>query len=89
MNGYVLQLGAFRERGRAESLLKQFSDRGWEGFVEKILLSPGETAYRVRFGPYAELLVAQQMAQEILQKSGYQALIMPFLASRESGGEPS
>ncbi|MBI2367578.1 MAG: hypothetical protein HYV01_21610, partial [Deltaproteobacteria bacterium] len=64
-------------------------DRGWEGFVEKILLSPGETAYRVRFGPYAELLVAQQMAQEILQKSGYQALIMPFLASPESGGEPS
>lgn len=89
VNGYVLQLGAFRERERAESLLKQFSDRGWEGFVEKILLSPGETAYRVRFGPYAELLVAQQMAQEILQKSGYQALIMPFLAPRESGGEPS
>jgi len=89
VNGYVLQLGAFRDRERAESLLKQFSDRGWEGFVEKILLSPGETAYRVRFGPYAELLVAQQTAQEILQKSGYQALIMPFLATRESGGEPS
>lgn len=89
VNGYVLQLGAFRERERAESLLKQFSDRGWEGFVEKISLSPGETAYRVRFGPYAELVVAQQTAQEILQKSGYQALIMPFLASRESGGEPS
>lgn len=88
VNGYVLQLGAFRERERAESLLKQFSDRGWEGFVEKILLSPGETAYRVRFGPYAELLVAQQTA-EILQKSGYQALIMPFLAPRESGGESS
>ena len=89
VNGYVLQLGAFRDRERAESLLKQFSDRGWEGFVEKILLSPGETAYRVRFGPYAELLVAQQTAREILQKSGYQALIMPFLASLESGGEPS
>ena len=89
VNGYVLQLGAFRDRERAESLLKQFSDRGWEGFVEKILLSPGETAYRVRFGPYAELVVAQQTAQEILQKSGYQALIMPFLAPREGGGEPS
>jgi D-alanyl-D-alanine carboxypeptidase (penicillin-binding protein 5/6) len=88
-NGYVLQVGTFRERERAESLLKQFSDRGWDGFVEKTLLSQGETAYRVRFGPYAELLVAQQTAQEILQKSGYQALIMPFLASLEIGGEPS
>ena len=89
VNGYVLQVGAFRERERAESLLKQFSDHGWEGFVEKTILSQGETAYRVRFGPYAELVVAQKTAQEILQKSGYQALILPFLASRESGGEPS
>jgi D-alanyl-D-alanine carboxypeptidase (penicillin-binding protein 5/6) len=90
VNGYVLQLGTFRERERAESLLKQFSDRGWEGFVEKILLSPGEeTAYRVRFGPYAELLVAQQTAQEIFSTSGHQVLIMPFEVRRESGGEPS
>lgn len=88
-NGYVLQVGSFRERERAESLLKQFSDRGWGGFVEKTLLNQGETAYRVRFGPYAELLIAQQTAQEILQKSGFQALIMPFLASRESASEPS
>jgi len=89
VNGYVLQLGAFRERERAESLLKQLSDKGWAGFVEKILLSEGQTAYRVRLGPYAEFLDAQQTAQEILQKSGYQALIMPFPAPRESGGESS
>ncbi len=89
VNGYVLQLGTFRERERAESLLKQLSDKGWAGFVERILLSEGQTAYRVRFGPYAEFLDAQQTAQEILQKSGYQALIMPFMAPRESGGEPS
>jgi serine-type D-Ala-D-Ala carboxypeptidase (penicillin-binding protein 5/6) len=89
VNGYVLQLGTFRERERAESLLKQLSDKGWGGFVETILLSEGQIAYRVRFGPYAEFLEAQQTAQEILQKSGYQALIMPFLAPRESGGEPS
>ena len=89
VNGYVLQLGTFREHERAESLLKQLSDHGWAGFVEKILLSEGQTAYRVRLGPYAEFLDAQQTAQEILQKSGYQALIMPFPAPRESGGAPS
>lgn len=88
-NGYVLQVGTFRERERAESLLKQFSDRGWDGFVEKTLLNQGETAYRVRFGPYAELLVAQKSAQEIFQQSGYQSLIIPYPAARESGGEPS
>jgi len=89
VNGYVLQLGTFRERERAESLLKQLSDKGWAGFVEKILLSEGQTAYRVRFGPYAELLVAQQTAQEIFSTSGHQVLIMPFEVRRESGGEPS
>jgi len=89
VNGYVLQLGTFREHERAESLLKQLSDHGWAGFVEKILLSEGQTAYRVRLGPYAEFLDAQQTAQEILQKSGYQALIMPVPAPRESGGAPS
>ena len=89
VNGYVLQVGAFRERERAELLLKQFSDQGWEGFVEKTILSQGETAYRVRFGPYAELLAAQQTAQEIFHKSGYPALIMPLPPPREGGGEPS
>ena len=89
VNGYVLQLGAFRERERAESLLKQLSDKGWAGFVEKILLSEGQTAYRVRLGPYAEFLDAQQTAQEIFSTSGHQVLIMPFEVRRESGGEPS
>lgn len=89
VNGYVLQVGVFRERERAESLLKQFSDKGWEGFVEKTLLSQGQTAYRVRFGPYSDLGEAQQTAQEILHKSGYPALIMPLPAPRESGGAPS
>src|SRR3990172_9012896 len=89
VNGYVLQLVTFRERERAESLLKQLSDKGWSGFVEKIILSEGQTAYRVRLGPYAEFLDAQQTAQEIFSTSGHQVLIMPFEVRRESGGEPS
>jgi len=89
VNGYVLQVGVFRERERAESLLKQFSDKGWEGFVEKTLLSQGQTAYRVRFGPYSDLGEAQQTAQEILQRSGLPALIMPYSAPREVSGASS
>jgi D-alanyl-D-alanine carboxypeptidase len=88
-NGYVLQIGTFRDRERAETLLKQFSDKGWEGFVEVTLLSQGQTAYRVRFGPYAELGEAQQTAREILQESGHQALVLPLQPTPAMNGEAS
>jgi D-alanyl-D-alanine carboxypeptidase len=83
MDGYLLQVGAFRERERAESVLKAFSAEGFEAYVEKTSLSTGQTAYRVRVGPYAELLEAQEIAREILDKSGLQALILPARAPEE------
>ena len=50
-DGYLLQVGSFRERDRAESLIKQFSADGFEAFVETISLTGGQTTYRVRVGP--------------------------------------
>jgi D-alanyl-D-alanine carboxypeptidase len=87
--GYVLQIGSFRERDRADSLLKQFSADGFEVFVEKISLTGGQTAYRVRVGPYAELLEAQEIAQEIQDQSGLRVLILPAPARRETRDNPS
>jgi serine-type D-Ala-D-Ala carboxypeptidase (penicillin-binding protein 5/6) len=84
---YVLQVGSFRERGRAESLLKRFSERGFEAFLEKTALNTGETAYRVRIGPYAILLEARETAAEILKQIGQQAVIVrlsPFIDVNES-----
>ena len=77
-DGYVLQVGAFRERGRAESLSKQIGEMGFNAFVEEAPLNQGEMAYRVRVGPYTELLQAQESAQELLTRSGYRALILPI-----------
>jgi D-alanyl-D-alanine carboxypeptidase len=87
-NGYLLQVGSFRERERAEALLKQFSENGFEAFVEKISLTEAQPSYRVRVGPYAELLEAQEIAQEILTKSGLQVLILPAPAQRENSNNP-
>jgi serine-type D-Ala-D-Ala carboxypeptidase (penicillin-binding protein 5/6) len=87
-DGYFLQVGSFRERDRAESLLQQFSADGFEASVEKISLTGGQTTYRVRVGPYAELLEAQEIAQEILNKSGLRALIIPAPALPEVGDNP-
>lgn len=88
-DGYVLQVGAFRERGRAESLSRQIVEKGFNAFVEEAPLNQGETAYRVRVGPYAELLQAQESAQELSNRSGYQVLILPVATTSEEKGKPS
>jgi D-alanyl-D-alanine carboxypeptidase len=88
-DGYIIQVGSFRERDRAESVLKQFIESGFDAFVEKIPLSRGQTAYRVRVGPYAELLQAQEMAQKIFNTSGQQPLILPAQTSRAPGADPN
>lgn len=84
IEGYVLQVGSFRERERAELLLKRFSKRGFEAFVERTALKKGETAYRVRVGPYAAFLEAQETAEAILNKIGQQAIILPLPRSQEA-----
>ena len=77
-DSYILQIGSFRERHRAEALLKAFSEKGFDVFVEKTTLNEkGETSYRVRLGPYTQLSEAQQTVQEILRESGHQAIILP------------
>jgi D-alanyl-D-alanine carboxypeptidase (penicillin-binding protein 5/6) len=88
-DGYVLQVGAFRERGRAESLSKQIVEKGFNAFVEEAPLNQSETAYRVRVGPYPELLQAQESAQELSDRSGYQVLILPISTTPGEKGNQS
>jgi D-alanyl-D-alanine carboxypeptidase (penicillin-binding protein 5/6) len=82
VDGFVLQVGSFRERDRAEQLSRQISEKGFDAFVEQTSVGGGETAYRVRVGPYAELPAAQEIAQEILAKSGHRVLILPLQSPR-------
>lgn len=89
MDGFVLQLGSFRERERAESLSRRMADKGFEVFVEPAWISRSETSYRVRLGPYAEWFTAQETAQEIFQQSGIQAMILPMQAVQPEPGDPS
>ena len=84
--GYILQLATFRERDRAELFSRQLMDKGFNAFIEQTSLSPNDTAYRVRIGPYPELLTAQETAQDILTKSGHRVLILPVQSARQ---EPS
>jgi len=86
-DGYFLQVGAFRERDRAESLSKLVIDKGFNAFVEQASFSKGETTYRVRVGPYADLLEAQEIAEAILGRSGHRVVILP--PQNEAPADPS
>jgi D-alanyl-D-alanine carboxypeptidase len=88
-HGYILQLGAFRERERAEFLGRQFLHRGLETFIEKVPPGNDEVTYRVRVGPYAARSEAEEIAKEIFQHTGQQAIILPADPPREPGAKPS
>ena len=85
--GYIVQIGTFRELNRAESVLKSLKQKGHDGFVEKVSIDRNQTAYRVRFGPYADWQQAQEIAQDAHARSGLQAVILPFQPQQESRGD--
>ncbi|MGH7830349.1 MAG: SPOR domain-containing protein [Candidatus Binatia bacterium] len=77
-NGYFLQVASFRERERAESLQKKIIEDGYRAYVEAAPLDNGETAYRIRVGPYPQLAYAQEVAREIEKENGFRAIIVSF-----------
>jgi D-alanyl-D-alanine carboxypeptidase (penicillin-binding protein 5/6) len=88
-DGYVLQIATFRELERAETFSRQMTAKGFNAFIEQTSLDRGETGYRVRVGPYPELVTAQETANSILTKSGHRALILPTSPVRRSANDQS
>lgn len=88
-NGYILQVASFRERDRAELLQKWILEGGYQAFLESAPLNNGDTTYRVRVGPYLQLLQAQEVARDIEKKSGYRAIVLPAPQSNEAVEKPS
>jgi cell division septation protein DedD len=82
-DSYILQVASFRDRDRAELLAQQIRDKGFETSIELFAVGQGELSFRVRVGPYADL-TAQEVAQEILAKSGHRALILPWQTARQA-----
>jgi len=80
--GYILQVGSFRERERAEQVSRQINELGFEAYIDISASGQNETAYRVQVGPYAELIAAQEVAQVILAKNGQRALILQVPTAR-------
>jgi D-alanyl-D-alanine carboxypeptidase len=81
---YLLQVASFRERDRAEFLQRKITEDGYHAYVETAPVTDGDLAYRVRMGPYRQLVHAQEVAREIESKSGFRAIIVSFLVGESA-----
>ena len=81
----MLQVGSFRERERAECCPGRLTKRVSTRLSRSPTAGRDETAYRVQVGPYAELVAAQEIAQDLFAKNGQRSLIRQFPAAREAG----
>jgi D-alanyl-D-alanine carboxypeptidase len=76
-SGYVVQIASFRERSRAESLLRWIVDSGYQAYLEPAPAEGGEKFYRVRVGPYRQLGPAQDAARRIEKDTEHRPIVLP------------
>ena len=79
----MVQIASFRDEGRAESLRNKIAKGGYTTTVHKFNPQNGDTAYRVRIGPYLQWIDAKKAARKLEYKRGMKPMI--FLTSSPTG----
>ncbi len=65
---YSVQLGAFRDEGMAQTLAKNFQEKGYDAFTQPGVTKDRSPIYRVLVNKYEDRKTAQKMAGEIQTK---------------------
>lgn len=76
---FMVQVASFRDEDKAESLRDKIAKGGFETYVNKFDPQHGQTAYRVRIGPYSQWNIAKKVARKLEHKRGIKPMI--FLTS--------
>lgn len=74
---YVVQAGSFRRPADADRVKAELALLGISSSVQTGTLPNGQTAYRVRIGPYTSRQAAEQ-AHALLERHGKDAMVMPL-----------
>ena len=75
IGGFTINVGSFRERVRAERLMNELNEKGYDAFVAKATLLESGTWYRVSVGRFPSPEAAQAFAQELKQKNGIDSFV--------------
>jgi cell division septation protein DedD len=74
--GFVIQVGAFRKKARAESLQKALMDKGYDAYLEGRNLPEFGLFHRVRIRGYTSLAAAKEELERLQQEEGLDAIII-------------
>lgn len=75
--GWVVQLGSFRDKGRALALQKKLRGMGYTAFVEQAE-GKGVTWYRVRVGPELERANADRLRDKLATDTSLKGLVTRY-----------
>ena len=67
---FTINVGSFRERGRAERLMSKLKGKGYEAFVAEVTIPKKGAWYRVSVGRFPTRDEAQSLARTIKEKEG-------------------
>ena len=84
--GFVIQVGAFRRRARAENLHKALKDKGYDAYLEKHTLPEFGLFHRVRIRGYANLAAARAEMESLHKEEGLDSIILKKKSDMASSG---
>ena len=78
MEGFIVQLGSFRQESNAANLVRQVEQHGYPVFVTESGTTAETRALRVRVGPRPSVAEAQQLRDELQQRLNIRGIVLPY-----------
>ncbi len=72
---FTINVGSFKERGRAETLMNELKEEGYEAFVTEATIAESGTFYRVSVGRFPSWEEADALGQELKEKWGIDSFV--------------
>ena len=76
VRGTVIQVGSYRDRGKADEFLKGLTDSGYSGSVVRADLGPRGVWFRIRLGPYDSIGEARRELSTLKEKMGIKGFLV-------------
>jgi cell division septation protein DedD len=80
---FTVNVGSFRKRDRAERLMKQLEEKGYEAFVAEATIPQKGTWYRVSVGRFTSRGEAGSFAQALKEKEGMDSFVREVKETKE------
>ncbi len=72
---YTLQVGSFVEKESAQKLVRKLTGKGYPAYLFKVMVTGGETRYRVRVGSFADKMKAKSVAERLEKEEALKSFI--------------